>query len=130
MKNRKGVSAWVKSFQMYSLARIEAAHQETIKGSQMPLPPQRASKMTSPMQSSQSEWITVGDMEPKPKSQGPMKSENKRPIEVTKTSMMVEHESQKMQELQTKIALLQRELNQHVYSEDQAQGSKDPSEPA
>ena len=128
MKNRKGVSAWVKSFQMYSLARIEAAHQETIKGSQMP--PQRASKMTSPMQSSQSEWITVGDMEPKPKSHGPMKSENKRPIEVTKTCMMVEHESQKVQELQTKIALLQREPNQHVYSEDQAQGSKDPSEPA
>jgi uncharacterized small protein (DUF1192 family) len=44
--------------------------------------------------------------------------------------MMVEHDPQKVQELQTKIALLQRELNQQMYSESQAQGSKNPSEQA
>ena len=72
----------------------------------------------------------MSSMEPVSKTHGPMKTENKRSIEETKTSMMVEHDPQKVQEIQTKIALLQRELNQQMYSESQAQGSKNPPEPA
>ena len=85
--------AWVKSFQMYSRARID---EEKIKPEQMPHVTRQTSK-TGMAKGFKDEWIPISPG----KSQRSLKGEHKRRAE---TPMMVEHDPQKVHELQAKIA--------------------------
>ena len=127
MKNRKGVSPWVKSFQQYCRARIDAEHQERMKTMQMPIKPQPKGQSRQTDSSAASEWIQVESHNTQDKNTK-KKPENKRPVEVPKTSMSVDQDTEKIQELQTKIAILQRELDQQRSNEIQSQGSMNPSD--
>ena len=121
----EGSVSRVKSFQMCSGARIDAAHQDKIKSEQMPHVPRQTSK-TGVAKGSEDEWIPINSPG---KSQGYLKGEHKRRAEKTETSMMVEHDPQKVHELQAKIAILQRELDQQVSSRSMSPGSMNPPEP-
>ena len=129
MKNRKGVSPWVKSFQQYCRARIDAEHQERMKTMQMPIKPQQKAQSQQVPSSVENEWIQVGHQQSSDKNTK-KKTENKRPVEDPKTAMSVDQDSEKIQELQTKIAILQRELDHQRSSDVKSQGSMNPNEQA
>ena len=108
LKNRKGVSAWVRSLQMYTRARLEITNQALEKDRQMPLLPtkgQRSKKVeegwTEVAQSSNQEVHRT-------------KNDLKRPAEEEQSDMAVEASPERVIELQTKIAILQRELEKEI----------------
>lgn len=142
--NRSAVTSWVRSLQLYGrhrrAASLEAtkrameanpdwekeenaklkAIQNQWQGWRPASPkaspekgPQTPSQMPITPASSHS-WVMVSPKQ----TEGYMKTENKRPKEVEKEmmsdNMSVERDPEKIQQLQTKIAILQRELNKEL----------------
>ena len=139
MRNRRAVSAWVRSFQMYCKARWQINRDYAIKmkaegievdltelqtqlskvtsesANQEPRPvskPQSSAQGSQPKEDEQEEWITVGD-----KEKVPVEStrNTKRGNSNSKSSKMAtEPNAARIQELRTQIAILERELAREV----------------
>eukprot|EP00435_Cladocopium_sp_Y103_P025876 s3236_g6.t1 len=111
VKNRKAVSPWLRSFQNYLTARWKhrALQQLPVTPMQSQGVPSDGSKMTKPSQSSRApdhDWEKVGY---------PSTSHKRAIPEIEKgtsssTSMTTEPNQDKIEKLQTQIAILQREL--------------------
>ena len=144
LRNRKATSNWVKNFQMYGRARVQHDHahsQEmfnkgipvttemlsqivTKAGSMIPIPkalPKAEPKGTSSVASE--DWVKVTG------KQVPKTDPIKRPVsevtrsEAPRSSMMMELNAEKVQQIQTQIALLQRELAKEIQVPSDAESS-------
>lgn len=118
LKNRRGVSAWVRSFQMYTRARLEVSNKILEKERQMPVRPAKTSvaKMSGTQETE--DWISVPEGSQSGASAS-SKPELKRRAEEEQGQMTVEQDQHRVMEIKTQIAILQREL------EWQTQGSKE-----
>eukprot|EP00435_Cladocopium_sp_Y103_P026577 s2051_g6.t1 len=121
MWNRRGVSTWVRSFQMYCRAvrkfeptpdhhRMQQAPVAPKTMSRPKSMPQQSSQQSSSPPSSLSEWIPVGSTSPR------LKNENKRSMAESKSSaeMKVEPNQDRVEVLRTQIAIMQRELQKEM----------------
>jgi hypothetical protein len=59
LKNRRGVSAWVRSFQMYTKARLEVSNKILEKERQMPVRPAKTSMAKMSGKHETEDWISV-----------------------------------------------------------------------
>jgi hypothetical protein len=118
LKNRRGVSAWVRSFQMYTKARLEVSNKILEKERQMPVRPAKTSMAKMSGKPETEDWISVPEGSQSSASAS-SKPELKRRAEEEQGQMTVEQDQHRVMELKTQIAILQREL------ELQTQGSKE-----
>jgi hypothetical protein len=118
LKNRRGVSAWVRSFQMYTKARLEVSNKILEKERQMPVRPAKTSMARMSGNQETEDWISVPEGSQSGASAS-SKPELKRRAEEEQGQMTVEQDQHRVMELKTQIAILQREL------ELQTQGSKE-----
>ena len=118
LKNRRGVSAWVRSFQMYTRARLEVSNKILEKERQMPVRPAKTSvaKMSGTQETE--DWIPVPEGSQSGASAS-SKPELKRRAEEEQGQMTVEQDHHRVMEIKTQISILQREL------EWQTQGPKE-----
>ena len=110
LRNRTGVSAWVKSLQMYTRARLEIVNKELEKERQMPVKPKKVSEKTQPEEG----WTEIASQSSNTKSSGKIKTDLKRPAEEEQQEMRVEACPQRVNDLRTQIAILQRELEKEM----------------
>jgi hypothetical protein len=118
LKHRRGVSAWVRSFQMYTKARLEVSNKILEKERQMPVRPAKTSMARMSGNQETEDWISVPEGSQSGASAS-SKPELKRRAEEEQGQMTVEQDQHRVMELKTQIAILQREL------ELQTQGSKE-----
>jgi hypothetical protein len=134
MWNRKEVSAWVRSFQMYCRARSQMTSEYAFKMQEMgvevdlvglqtqvttanssshsaapkPISKPKAVAQLSQSKASQEEWINIEE-EVQTKSE-PRRTTKRGSSKPKTTSMATEINATRVQELRTQIAILQREL--------------------
>lgn len=124
--NRSAVSSWVRSFQLYCRHRRTASEEawnrakeanpgwEKWGQEQRPTTPRQMPVLPKTSSPSAHSWTMVDP----PKTEGYMKTENKRPkeaeTEFEEDQMNVEKDPAKIQQLQTQIAILQRELSKEL----------------
>lgn len=138
MWSRRGVSTWVRSFQMYCRARRAASEEakrrdrqgssSTARGPpvtppQMPVPPMSSTASTTvpqPISQNKSkEKISQSDLEgwTQLPVTTPVPSENvkgKRVLDVPKDKMETQPNNERIMQIQTQIAILQRELQKET----------------
>ena len=126
LKNRRGVSAWLRNFQMYSRARLEITNKMLQQERQMPVIPKKTTDRASSTKVTEDDWIPI---QPTPPAKGMISrvGEHKRGLETEKTEMQIEQDPHKIMALQTQIAVLQkRELakeTEKVGSSNQSKGA-------
>ncbi|CAL1160332.1 unnamed protein product [Cladocopium goreaui] len=105
LRNRRGVSAWVRSFQMYARARNEIINRnlQAERQQQMPIQPRATTEINQ-------EWTAVHCPRTPAEVGTSKKGELKRSASEEKSGMNIEKNQDKITDLQTKIAVLQREL--------------------
>ncbi|CAL1166254.1 unnamed protein product [Cladocopium goreaui] len=116
MWNRKAVSAWVRSFQMYCRARSQMTSEYAFKMQEMGVEVDlvglqtqvTTSNSSSHSAASQEEWINIEE-EVQTKSE-PRRTTKRGSSKPQTTSMATEINATRVQELRTQIAILQREL--------------------
>eukprot|EP00435_Cladocopium_sp_Y103_P031089 s3158_g7.t2 len=141
MWNRRGVSSWVRSFQMYSRARRSASEEARrrmrmeMPAVQTPVPPPR-SPMVSQAALPGPSVMTKASMPPHVMSPSPKSSSStgleewtkipvetpipnevnkgKRGLVTQEQSMSIQPDTEKVGKLQTQIAILQRELQKEL----------------
>ena len=118
LKYRRGVSTWVRSFQMYTRARLEVSNKILEKERQMPVRPAKTSVAKVSGTQETEDWISVPEGSQSGASAS-SKLELKRRAEEEQGQMTVEQDQHRVMEIKTQIAILQREL------EWQTQGSKE-----
>lgn len=135
--NRTGVSSWVRSFQLYCRHRRAASREALVKQhakeqEQMPIPPASSThswQAPQPKASSPTDSTSWQMVSPR-KTQGYVKTENKRTPDVLeeKKGMMTDPDVNKVQALQTQIAILQRELQKEMSGAQPSQKSGQPGD--
>ena len=149
LKNRVGVSTWVKSFQNYSRARTEMDYQHTlylqrngssvtldmvtqascgynpvpspqIKPKAVPVPQATPKAAPKDQESSSSEaWIKIEEKSPVESTKRP--APKPKASEAQPAAMQHELNSERIHHLQTQIAVLQRELAREVEIPDESE---------
>ena len=141
LRNRKGVSQWVKNFQMYGRARVQADYEQSQKLFAQGIPvtvdmlnqmdvgrhqTQVTVKMKStpvqkdPIESNQ--WIEVEGVKPSKTEVGKKRTTSPSGSEALTSPMPTEPNVEKIQQLQAQIALLQRELAKETQGFCEAEG--------
>ncbi|CAL1139692.1 unnamed protein product [Cladocopium goreaui] len=138
MWNRRGVSSWVRSFQMYSRARRAASEEAKRRGRQGSPSTSQGPPMTPPQMPVPPMSSMASNTVPQPISQGKLKEKDKQsdleewtqiPVETSvpcegnkgkrvldnpTTKMETQPNKEKIVQIQTQIAILQRELQKET----------------
>eukprot|EP00435_Cladocopium_sp_Y103_P046285 s45_g13.t1 len=124
MWNRRGVSSWVRSFQMYcrAMKKLEPSP-DHFRLSQLPVAPKsKAQASSSPTPSE--EWTHVSAVpESKVKEVKNPKGEHKRPILEEENKMKTEVNQERVGSLRAQIAIMQRELDRELHGQNSSQSS-------
>jgi hypothetical protein len=121
MWNRRGVSSWVRSFQMYCRAvrKLEPSPDHH-RGYQAPVAPKSMSR-SKPPTTVTGEWTKIEKTGEAMKTTS--KGENKRSMQEPKNEMLTETNPERVEVLRTQIAIMQRELEKELNSSNSAQSS-------
>jgi hypothetical protein len=125
LRNRRGVSAWVRNFQMYARARNEIINRnlQVERQQQMPIQPKATPGINK-------EWTAVHCPRTPAEVGTSKKGELKRSASEEKSEMNIEKNQDKITDLQTKIAVLQRELARETERSSSSGQSKEMAETA
>lgn len=118
MWNRRAVSSWVRSFQLYCRHRREASRERLLSSQQMPVVPKMAAKamcapksMVMPAMPTDGEWIHV---------QAPVDEKQMKRGRATESNAMVTNPNpDRVNQLQAQIAILQRDLQVEMHGKSQ-----------